>query len=80
MLSLGHYALPPTRITVLEENLLGCSINLAKRMLVDFLNCLSAIDEVESDDGERRPRFVTEGSTGVVGTIVESVPLLEMDK
>ena len=52
-------------------------------MLVDFLNCwvwASIIDDVERDDGESKPRFVTDGSTGVVGTIVESVPFVDIDK
>jgi hypothetical protein len=35
---------------------------------------------VECDDGDSKPRFVTDGSTGVVGTSVESIPLFEMDK
>ena len=68
------------RVNRLGEDVLGCSISLANRILVDFLNCPSEIEDVERDEGESRPRLVTDGSTGVVGTMVESVPLLEMDK
>lgn len=58
-------------------------MSLAKRMLVDFLNCwcwVSDIDDVDTDEGDAKPRLVTDGSTGVVGTIVDSAPLFDIDK
>ena len=53
---------------------------MANRILVDFFTCPSDMDEAETDVGDSKPRLVTDGSTGVVGTIVESVPLLEIDR
>lgn len=50
-------------------------------MLGDFLNCwLSVTDDINVDGGESKPRLVTEGSTGVVGTIVELAPWVDKDK
>jgi hypothetical protein len=35
---------------------------------------------VEIDVDETRERFGIDGSTGVVGTIVDSAPIVELDK
>jgi hypothetical protein len=53
-------------------------MSLAKRMLVDFLNSCDCLSVIEVGDNDRR--FTTDGSTGVVGTIVELAPLLECDR
>jgi hypothetical protein len=38
------------------------------------------IEVVETDEDEIRERFGFDGSTGVVGTIVDSAPLVEFDR
>jgi hypothetical protein len=58
-------------------------MSLAKRMLVDFLNVaggISPIDVFDADDGDRRPRLITHGSTGIVERTIDSVPLFANDK
>ena len=64
-------------------HLLGCSISLANRILVDFWKyCCwwSGIELVDIDDDDIRERLGADGSTGDVGTIVESAPFVELDR
>jgi hypothetical protein len=38
------------------------------------------MEVVEIDEDETKERFGIDGSTGVVGTIVESAPFVELDR